>query len=225
MDDMGERSVLSGLFHEIGAEAPGGLRTAAPAIGAAQGHPTVDESADFVLGGVVGLFAWFFGGLDGYLNVLITFVIVNFILSCLDKVINRKFNFQDFIFRIGKKITIFLLVGVCHVLDKYLLGDTSAIRTGVTIFYTINEFTSMLKHAHNLGVQVPDFLMNRIKEIQKQLLGKKEEEEKKPEQQIIDDFFDIRDYINVDEIEKIEKSELDKDFIESLTGFYPDDWS
>ena len=66
----------------------------------------MDESADFVLGGIVGLFAWFFGGLDGYLNVLITLVVVNFILSCLDKVINRKFNFQDFIFRIGDRIKV-----------------------------------------------------------------------------------------------------------------------
>ena len=181
----------------------------------------LDETADFAVGGIIGLSAWFFGGLDGYLNVLITLVVVNFILSCLDKVINRKFNFQDFIFRIGKKITIFLLVGVCHVLDKYLLGDTSAIRTGVTIFYAISEFTSMLKHAHNLGVQVPDFLMNKIKEIQKQFLGK--EEEKKPVQQVVDDYFDIRDYINIEEIEKIEKiekSKLNKDFIESLTGVY-----
>ena len=193
----------------------------------------MDETADFVLGGVVGLFAWFFGGLDGYLNVLITLVIVNFILSCLDKVINRNFKFQDFIFRIGKKITIFLLVGVCHVLDKYLLGDTSAIRTGVTIFYAISEFTSMLKHAHNLGVQVPDFLMNRIKEIQKQFLGK-DEEEKKPEQQIVDDYFDIREFINfeeakdaaeIEQIDKIEKAGINKDFIESLTGVYSDDWS
>jgi len=177
----------------------------------------MQETADFAIGGIIGVLAWFFGGLDGYLNVLITLVVVNSILSCLDKVINQKFKFQEFISRIGRKITIFLLVGVCHVLDKYLLGDTSAIRTGVTIFYAISEFTGMLKHAHNLGVQVPAFLMDRIKEIQKQFLGKQEQEEKKPEQQVVDDYFDIRDYIKIDEIEK---SDLNKDFIESLTGVY-----
>ena len=177
----------------------------------------LDETADFAVGGIIGLSAWFFGGLDGYLSVLITFVVVNFILSCLDKVINHKFKLQDFIFKVGRKITIFLLVGVCHILDKYLLGDTSAIRTGITIYYAISEFTGILKHAHNLGVQVPDFILNRLKEVQKQLLGKEEQQEKKPEEQVVDDYFDIRDYIK---IEEIEKSELNKDFIESLTGVY-----
>lgn len=57
----------------------------------------MQETADFAIGGIIGVLAWFFGGLDGYLNVLITLIVVNSILSCLDKVINRKFKFQEFI--------------------------------------------------------------------------------------------------------------------------------
>ena len=178
------------------------------------------ETTDFVIGGFISLLAWFFGGLDGYLNVLITFIVVNFILSCLDKVINHKFKFQKLITKIGKKITIFLLVGVCHVLDKYLLGDTSTIKTGITIYYAISEFMGILKSAHNLGVQVPDFILTRLKEVQKQFLGK--EEEKKPEEQVVEDYFDIRDYIKIEEIEsptaQKKESELNKDFIENLAG-------
>ena len=192
----------------------------------------MDETADFLLGGFFGLFAWFFGGLDGYFNVLLSFAAIDFILGFMDNCIHHKFKFSGLISEIGKKITIFLLVGVCHILDKYLLGDTSAIRTGVTIFYAISEFAGILRHAHNLGVQVPNFLMTKIKEIQKQFFGK-EEEKKQEEQQIIDDYFDIREYINFEEakdaekaenIEKIEKTKLNKDFIENLTGVYSDDF-
>lgn len=189
----------------------------------------MDEAADFAVGGLIGLFAWFFGGLDGYFNVLLSFVVVHFILELMDDCIHRKFKLSDFVSEIERKITIFLLVGVCHILDKYLLGDTSAIRTGVTIFYAISEFAGILRHAHNLGVQVPNFLMTKIKEIQKQFFGK--EEKKKPEQQILNDYFDIRDYIKIEaeaekaeKIEKIEKARLNKDFIENLTGVCSNDF-
>ena len=184
----------------------------------------MDEAADFALGGILGLLAWFFGGLDGYLNVLITFMTINFILRCLDKVVNRKIDFYEFIKNIGSKITILCLVGVSHIFDKYLLGDTSAVRTGVTLFYAIIEFSGILKHAHNLGVQVPDFLVEKLKVILKQFNG-----EKPPEERIKDDCFDIREFINLEEkkdaekaeqIEKIERATLNKDFIESLTGVY-----
>ncbi|MBR6900917.1 MAG: phage holin family protein [Synergistaceae bacterium] len=195
----------------------------------------MDEAADVTVGGIIGLFAWFFGGLDGYFNVLLSFIVVDFILGFMDNLIHNKIKISDFISEFGKKITILLIVGVCHILDKYLLGDTSAIRIGITIYYAISEFTGILKHAHNLGVQVPNFLMTKIKEIQKQFFGKEEEKgkEKKPEEQILDDYFDIREYINfedaqeaekIEKIDKIEKAELNKDFIENLTGVYFNDF-
>jgi len=189
----------------------------------------LDEAADFAVGGIVGLFAWFFGGLDGYFSALVTFIAINFVLSTLDKLINHRFKIQELLTRIGRKITIFCLVGASHVVDKYFLGDTSAIRTGVIFFYTASEFLGMLNHAHNLGVPVPNILIEKIKTIQKKFNVKKIENGNTSEQQILDDYFDIREYINLEDtkdaekeeqIDKIEKAELTKDFIENLTGVY-----
>ena len=189
----------------------------------------MDEAAEFAVGGILGIFAWFFGGLDGYLNVLITFIVINLILRCLDNIINKTINFYGLLQDIGKKITILCLVGVSHIFDKYLLGDTSAVRTGVTLFYAIIEFTGILKHAHNLGVQVPNFLIDKLKVVLKQFnIG---DDGEKAEQQVLDNYFDIKEYINLEEkkeaekieqIDKIERATLNKDFIESLTGVYSD---
>ena len=113
-----------------------------------------------------------------------------------------------------------------HIIDKYLLGDTSAIRTGVTWFYSVSEFTGILKHAHNLGVQVPDFLLDKLKFIQDQL--NKSENGKEAEKKILNDYFDAKEYFKSEEqeaekaeqIEQIERANLNKDFLESLTGVY-----
>lgn len=189
----------------------------------------MDETADFVLGGVVGLFAWFFGGLDdGYLNVLLTLIVINLILSSLDK-----FNFHELIRKIKKKITILCLVGVAHIIDKHFLGDTSTLKLGVILFYVASEGIGLLKQASNFDIPIPAFLMNKLKSLQKQL-NQNEEDNKRLEKQVIDDYFDIREFINLEEakdaaeieqIDKIEKADVNKDFIESLTGVYSDDWS
>lgn len=37
-----------------------------------------DTAADFAMGTVIGLIGWFFGGLDGFFKVLITFAIIDY---------------------------------------------------------------------------------------------------------------------------------------------------
>ena len=184
----------------------------------------MDESADFIFGSIVGLFAWFFGGLDGFLSVLLTLIAINLILSCLEK-----FNFRELLKKLKGKITILCLVGVAHIVDENFLGDTSTLKIGVILFYVTSEGIEVLKYASNFDIPIPNFLMNKLKNLSKQFNNNKGEEE----QQILDDYFDIREFINLEEakdakkveqIEKIEKTEINKDFIQSLTGVY-DDWS
>ena len=188
----------------------------------------MDETADFVTGGIVGLFAWFFGGLDdGYLNVLLTLIVINLILGSLEK-----FDIHELLRKIKKKITILCLVGVAHILDKQFLGDTSTLKLGVTLFYVTTEGIGLLKYAKELDIPIPKLLMSRLNNLQKQL--NTEEDNKRLEKQVMDDYFDIREFINLEEakdaaeieqIDRIEKAEINKDFIESLTGVYSDDWS
>ena len=38
-----------------------------------------DTTIDFTLGSIIGLAAWFFGGLDGFVKVLLTFTVIDYL--------------------------------------------------------------------------------------------------------------------------------------------------
>ena len=129
----------------------------------------VDQTTDFAVGGVIGLFAWFFGGLDGFLSVLLTISIVDYVLGFMDKQIHHELTLNQCVEQIAKKIAIFSLVGISHIIDKHMLGDTSAVRVGVTFFYIATEGVSMVKHADALGIKIPEFLKNRFVDLENKL--------------------------------------------------------
>ncbi len=56
----------------------------------------------------------------------------------------------------------FSFVGIAHILDKYMLGDTQALRTAVCLFYIGNEGLSIIENADNLGVPFPKALKDRF---------------------------------------------------------------
>ena len=128
-----------------------------------------NESADFVLGSIVGLFAWFFGGLDGFLSVLITCIIIDWILGTLNRWIHNKLCSKEFREVLGRKIGELCFVGIAHLLDKYMFGDTATFRTPVTLFYIIVEGKSIIGHATDLGLPVPKFVKSRLLELEDKL--------------------------------------------------------
>ena len=66
---------------------------------------------------------------------------------------------------ICRKVIIFTLVGIGHVLDTHVVGTGSALRTAVICFYLSNEGVSLLENASHLGLPVPE----RLKEVLAQL--------------------------------------------------------
>ena len=129
----------------------------------------IDQTTDFAVGGVIGLFAWFFGGLDGFLSVLLTLSIVDYVLGFMDKQRHHELTLDKCLDQIAKKITIFCLIGISHIIDKHILGNTSAVRVGVTFFYIATEGVSIIKHADALGIKIPDFLRSRFVELEERL--------------------------------------------------------
>ena len=78
---------------------------------------------------------------------------------------------------IFKKIIIFLLVGVAHLVDEHLLHSGNALRTAVLLFYISNEGISLLENAAAIGLPVP----TKLKEILAQLHKRKEKDKDKEE--------------------------------------------
>ena len=66
---------------------------------------------------------------------------------------------------ICRKVLIFLLVGVAHIVDTHVVGTGSVLRGAVVCFYLSNEGVSMLENAAHLGLPIPE----KLKEILAQL--------------------------------------------------------
>lgn len=122
------------------------------------------------LGGWLG---FFLGGLDGLLTALIAFVVIDYITGVMCAVIDRELNSAVGFRGIFKKIVIFTLVGIAHIMDSQVIGSGSGLRSAVICFYLSNEGLSILENSGKLGLPIPE----RLKEILAQLHNRKESEE------------------------------------------------
>jgi toxin secretion/phage lysis holin len=126
--------------------------------------------------GIGGLLGWYLGGLDGLIYALIAFAVVDYITGVLRAVVEKNLSSRVGAKGIAKKVTIFLVVGIGHLADVYLLGDGEALRTAVIFFYIANEGVSLLENATAIGLPVPDGLKNILAQIHKKAV--KEDESK-----------------------------------------------
>ena len=59
---------------------------------------------------------------------------------------------------ICRKVLIFALVGIGHVIDAQIIGTGSVLRTAVIFFYLSNEGVSLTENAAHLGLPIPEKL-------------------------------------------------------------------
>jgi len=119
--------------------------------------------------GIGGVLGWYLGGLDGFLYALIAFVMVDYITGVLRAIVEKQLSSRIGSRGIAKKVAIFLVVGIGHLVDVYLLGGNgSALRTAVIFFYISNEGISLLENSVAVGLPVPE----KLKEVLSQLHSK-----------------------------------------------------
>ncbi len=148
-----------------------------------------DQFNEFIIAGSIGLMGWFFGGLDGFIKVLIAFTFVDYITGICAAGAQGKISSAAGFEGIKRKVVMFLLVGLAHVIDKHILGhfgQSDAIKTAVCLFYIGNEGISIIENADVLGVPIPKFLRGKFLAFAKKGLGEEvnpeaKNEEKNPE--------------------------------------------
>ncbi len=121
--------------------------------------------------GVGGWLGWFLGGCDGLIYALILFVVVDYITGVMCAVADKKLSSEVGFKGICRKVLIFLLVGIGHVLDTQIIGAGSVLRTAVIFFYLSNEGVSLLENAAHLGLPIPE----KLKIVLEQLHDRAEE--------------------------------------------------
>ena len=108
--------------------------------------------------GVGGWLGWFLGGCDRLLYALVLFVVVDYITGVMCAAADHRLSSEVGFKGICRKVLIFLLVGIGHVLDTQIIGTGSVLRTAVIFFYLSNEGVSLLENAGHLGLPIPEKL-------------------------------------------------------------------
>ena len=131
------------------------------------------NAIQLVFTAVGGWLGWFLGGCDGLLYALIAFVIIDYTTGVLCAISDHTLSSEVGFKGIARKVIIFLLVGVGHIIDTQVIGNGSILRTAVIFFYLSNEGVSLVENAAHLGLPVPE----KLKAVLEQLHDRAEKEE------------------------------------------------
>lgn len=110
---------------------------------------------------VGGWLGWFLGGSDGLLYALIAFVVIDYITGVMCAISDKKLSSAVGFKGICKKVLIFALVGGGHILDAFVIGSGSVLRTAIIFFYLSNEGVSLVENCAHLGLPVPQKLKEK----------------------------------------------------------------
>lgn len=126
-----------------------------------------------VFAGIGGWLGWFLGGCDGLLYALLAFVVIDYVTGIMCAVVDKKLSSEVGFKGIFKKVLIFALVCIGHILDTRVIGSGSVMRTAVIFFYLSNEGVSLLENATYLGLPIPQ----KLKSVLEQLHDRAEKED------------------------------------------------
>jgi toxin secretion/phage lysis holin len=104
------------------------------------------------------------GGWDMWLQVLVYFVIADYLTGVLAAFCLKKLSSEVGARGIAKKVFIFLLVGIAYQID--MLAGTELVRVAVCAFYIGIEGLSVLENAGKLGIPLPEVLTSALEQMQ-----------------------------------------------------------
>ena len=127
-----------------------------------------------IFAAIGGWLGWFLGGCDGLLIALLAFVAIDYVTGVMCAIVDKKLSSSVGFRGIFKKILIFALGGVGHIIDTMVIGTGSVLRTAIIFFYLSNEGISLIENAGHLGLPIPA----KLKSVLEQLHDRAEKEDK-----------------------------------------------
>ncbi len=118
-----------------------------------------------IIGGVLGALT---GGMDGLLYGLIVLMVVDYFSGVILAIVNQKMSSRIGAKGIAKKCYILMFVVVGNIVDTRIFGQGSICRAAVISFYSVNELSSIIENAGNLGLPVPKKLMDILVQIKQE---------------------------------------------------------
>jgi len=105
--------------------------------------------------------SFIFGSWSTLFGILLTVVVLDYITGIISAWINGKLSSDHGRKGIIKKVYIFAIVAVGHMIDL-LLGNEPFIRDVTTFFYITNELISILENTGRAGIPLPKKLKKAI---------------------------------------------------------------
>ncbi|WP_419892584.1 phage holin family protein [Paenibacillus xylanexedens] len=107
------------------------------------------------------MLSYFFGGWSVVLGVLLFFVILDYLTGIAAAGMSGKLESNVGMFGIARKVFIFAMVSVAHLVDG-VLGDGHLFRDAVAFFYIANELLSIIENGGKLGAPIPPVIRQAI---------------------------------------------------------------
>ena len=95
------------------------------------------------------------------LTILLTFVVLDYITGVAAAAKEGKLNSEVGAWGIVRKVGIFVIVAVAHLVDR-ALGDAHLFRDAAIFFYLANELLSMIENTGRLGAPIPPALQRAV---------------------------------------------------------------
>lgn len=125
------------------------------------------KEIQLALSTIGGFLGWYLGGVDGFMYALLTFVVVDYLTGVMVAILEQRISSAVGFKGIFKKVLIFTLVGVAHIVDLYIIADGSALRTAVIFFFCSNEGISIIENAAKIGLPIPEKLIAILEQLKK----------------------------------------------------------
>lgn len=126
------------------------------------------NTIQIIIAAVGGYIGYFLGGWDGFLYALVAFVVIDYLTGIMVAILEKRLSSEVGFRGIFKKVLIFSLVAVGHIVDSQLIQTGSAIRTAVIFFYLTNEGISILENTAKIGLPVPEKLKTVLEQLNKE---------------------------------------------------------
>ena len=111
---------------------------------------------------------YFLGGWDGFLYALVAFVVIDYLTGVMVAILEKRLSSEVGFRGIFKKVLLFSLVSIGHIIDSKLIQTGSGIRTAVIFFYLSNEGISIIENAAKIGLPIPEKLRSVLKQLNKE---------------------------------------------------------
>ena len=113
-----------------------------------------------------GLVQFLYGDWTILLSILITLTVIDYISGMAAGYAEGKLKSKVGMIGIARKVFIFLMVAVAHLIDLMLIQsgfETKAVVMTMTIvFYAVNEILSIIENAGRVGLPVPEQIKNAV---------------------------------------------------------------